>query len=293
MPTPRRRIISPLDPGGLRALAVGAGAAFERLRALGARTELAADDNAALLALIGADVILDPFRVVTGASPELAARIAGAPLLHQPALLAEGELTAATLAALAPQTGASAIVIDGVDCAAGLLHVGGDRVFYLRLLGRFLTALAPTPALLRTASGAELMHCAHALCGSAAGIGAAALQLQAATLEQHIKYDGGARDGEAEALAAALERLLVAIGAALPAAARASGSGKCDAACQNKLMDMLAAFDGEANDLFEQCRQGLAALMPEAVLNRLAGHLGRYEFEAARALLELHLPKTE
>jgi hypothetical protein len=79
----------------------------------------------------------------------------------------------------------------------------------------------------------------------------------------------------------------------LPAAATAAGAGQCDRATQQKLMDMLAAFDGEANDLFEQCRPGLAILMPETELHRLEGHLGSYEFDAARALLEVHLSKTK
>ena len=291
MPTPKWRINSPSEGGGPRALAVG-GEAFERLCALGARVEQAADDNAALLALIGADIVLDPFHVVAGAGADLAARIASAPLLRQPALLALHDLKAATLAALEPRRAAASIAIDGIDAVAGLQNVGGDLGFFVRLLGRFVATQASTPAMLRAATGTQLMHCAHALCGSAAGIGAGALQLQAATLEQHIKT-GGAGEGEAEALAVALERLVAAIGEQLPAAASAPGAGSCDHATQQKLMDMLAAFDGEANDLFEQCRPGLATLMPEAALQRLAGHLASYEFEAARLLLEAHLSKTK
>ncbi|MBW8896637.1 MAG: hypothetical protein JF619_00625, partial [Massilia sp.] len=164
MPTLKRRINSPSECGGPRALAVGAGGAFERLCELGVRAEHAADDNAALLALIGADIVLDPFHVVAGAGADLAARIAGAPLLRQPALLALDELTAAALAALEPQRAAAAIAIDGIDAVAGLQNVGGDLAFYVRLLGRFVAAQAPTPAMLRAATGDELMHCAHALC---------------------------------------------------------------------------------------------------------------------------------
>ena len=187
--------------------------------------------------------------------------------------------------------------LEGIDTDAGLRNVGGDQAFYVRLLERFLRAQQGAVNALALEAGeadwSALGRRAHTLRGSAAGIGAHALQLHAEALEQAVAY-GGAPDPE---ILAAMSSSLAVVLAGLEAyflthldvrQSLASDHTRALAA-KAQLVAMLSAFSGETNDFFEDCRADLAAALPPAAMRLLEGHVDRYEFDAARALLELHL----
>lgn len=277
------------------------------LRALGLRAELAPDPNAALHGIIGADVILDPFQLVIGGGAQLAAGLARSHLLAPPRLMADGGLPddgpalhAALASAFGPRAVQAAIEIAGIDSGAGLANVGGDRAFYLRLLERFWRAQQGAGALATGHALAgrwpELMRMAHTLRGSAAGVGASALHGAASTVERQVRQDGAASRAAVQTLAACLEAIVCELEryfASLDDAGQQLTLGTAQArTAQAKLVVMLNEFSGDTLDYFDECRASLTAILPPATLDQLAQHLERYEFDAARGLLDGQLPET-
>lgn len=275
------------------------------LHALGLRAEAAADANAALHALIKADLALDPFRLVIGTAPQLAGSLAATHLLVQPELLAaspdmadEQHLHDAIAFAFAPRQQFEPIDIAGIDTVAGLENLGGDRAFYLKLLERFWRLHQDSLVTLMAAATAkrwdEVMRLSHSLRGSAAGVGARALQAVADEVETSIRERGEPEVGQAMALAGELGYVLAELAqyhdsghdagqTVAPDTTRAS-------AALARLDVMLSEFSGESLDKFDESRASLATILPPAVLVELAAHLERYEFDAARLLLAAYVP---
>jgi HPt (histidine-containing phosphotransfer) domain-containing protein len=210
------------------------------------------------------------------------ARWLGQPL---PACAAQGEN--------APLPGLAAI-----DSAFGLRNVAGNKVLYLQLLDRFRASQRDAGFDIRAAfeSGRHIDAAsrAHTLRGVAGNIGARELQLQAQAVEEAM----GAGLAEPTRLAhrvAVLEDALEAVMTALdcyfeanavePLAAAAEPPAAAGQALR-QLEALLAEFSGEATDYFESVRGALAAVLDGATLARLSGHLSRYEFEEARAVLQ-------
>jgi predicted ATPase/signal transduction histidine kinase len=71
-----------------------------------------------------------------------------------------------------------------------------------------------------------------------------------------------------------------------PAREMALAAGAAPTAEMQRLAAMLGDFDGDSNEYFESVRGELEAAVGTVALARLSGHIARYEFEAARRLLE-------
>ena len=166
-----------------------------------------------------------------------------------PAIIAE-------VAAAAPAVGDDALLarlaaIAGLDLDAGLGVANNSFALYLRVLGLF-TGQDKAPELMRAFGSADYdaaRKVAHAIKGSAATIGAAALRQAAADLEGRLRNLAGPPDDAVRAeLLAQVERLAVdcaalqaAIGAALLAPAPAASAAP--AVDRVRLQEVVARLD--------------------------------------------------
>lgn len=187
--------------------------------------------------------------------------------------------------------------LEGIDADAGLRNVGGDQAFYIKLLERFWRtqegsgeALAAHAQLGQwSAAGAR----AHALRGSAAGIGAEALRAAAEALEMAVGPEGRPAGAEMAALCASLATVLASLDSYFSTHLDSHQSLLADmsraAAAKAQLDLMLSEFSGEAGEFFDACKGDLAAALPPAAIVQLEGHMQRYEYDAARAVLALYL----
>ncbi|MES2125983.1 MAG: Hpt domain-containing protein [Pseudomonadota bacterium] len=283
-------------------LLADAGELAPALEGFGLRCCATTGGNDALHAIIAADVAMDPFQLVIGADAALAAGLSRAPLLAPPRLLpmdaglhGQSALRHAVATAFAPPVHQAELRVAGVNVAAGLANVGGDRPFYLKLLDAFYTAQRDTGTALsahyRAQHWPDLARRSHALRGSAAGIGAQHVQEAAAALELQVKLHGQAEWEQYSALQEELERVLTGLRecfASLAGEAPQAAGGLAQArAAQERLILMLGQFDGDSLDVFAESKACLGAAFGVDVLAAIEEHLQRYEFDAARALLDL------
>ncbi|MCG2584287.1 response regulator [Massilia sp. TS11] len=189
--------------------------------------------------------------------------------------------------------------IAGIDTSMGLRHVAGNTVLYIQLLDRFRDSQRTMGGeildLMSKGLRLEAGKRAHTLRGLAGNIGAKALQQSAQLLDEQVR----ATSPDHEALlqqARALERELVAVVAGLDRYFDTTTAGAITAAAAEdstadvgealaRLNALLEEFSGEATDYFDSVRKLLAGQMSTSALDRLSGHLSRYEFEEARRLL--------
>lgn len=286
---------APHAPPDGRVLLLGAGAQAAPLRALGLRCDCAPDTTSALHAILAADLALDPYLLVVGATDELAASMAPAYLLAAPRLLFDNtpDAVAAAIAG-APRQDLGAPVIAAIDSTIGLKNVGADRTFYLKLLDRFWHAQrAAGPAFAAEAAAgdwAALVSRAHSLRGSAAGIGAMALRHAAEQLE-HAADLRGPVTAELPVLQDALAEVLAGLNEFFSSQLDQSQVLITDTAeafaARDQLVVLLKDYSGDALDYFDSVKPALAQLMAPEALHRLAEHIERYEFEAAREVLSI------
>lgn len=191
--------------------------------------------------------------------------------------------------------------LEGIDAGAGLRNVGGDEAFYIKLLERFWRAQQAACGAFEADAAAGSWSAAgeraHALRGSAAGIGASDVCLASEALELAVEQGRLPARAEVAAVCGALAVVVAGLEKYFSThldsrqelvsdAARAQAAGA-------QLDVMLSEFSGDALDYFDERRADFAAaLAPDAML-RLEGHLERYEFDAARALLERHLHTSD
>lgn len=283
----------------------GDGALAASLRALGLRADSAPDLMAALHAIISADVAMDPYALVIGSSIELGESLARAPLLAAPRLLDPGALAPdaldeAVAFAIASVRADPPILLQGVDTAVGLNHVGGDRAFYIKLLERFWRSHQGTAESMRgdavAGNWSDAARRAHTLRGSAASVGAEELRQAAEALEHAVGHERAA-PAEMAALFPVLGRVMAGLEEFF-----SSQHDPCQISLLNRaqalaaraeLIVLLDDFSGDTLDHFEEARASLAQLLTPQALQALAGHLERYEFEAARAVLDEGLSKSE
>ena len=182
-------------------------------------------------------------------------------------------------------------VLPGLDTAAGLLRVGGNRALYLRLLRQFSDKQADAgqriAAALAASDTATAERIAHTVRGVAGNIGLLDVQHSATALERALG-DGSAEAGAAlsafsTALDTAVSGLRHALGAQDPEAeptlapddvARSSGYA-------TRFAQLLAANDGEAADYFSTHRPALRHVLGAGATARIESALGDYEFEQA------------
>ncbi|MES2324176.1 MAG: Hpt domain-containing protein [Pseudomonadota bacterium] len=281
-------------PPDARVLLLGeAGAHAASLRVLGLRTDCAPDTTSALHAILAADLALDPYLLVVGATDALAASMAPAYLLAAPRLLfdATPEAVAAAIA-VAPRTVLAAPAIAGIDSTSGLKNVGADSAFYVKLLERFWHAQHHADAAFAAEAGAAnwaaLAGRAHSLRGSAASIGATALRGAAEQLENAAERRGPVT-AELAVLQAALAEVLSGLNAYFSSQLDQSQDLLTDTAeafaARDQLVVLLKDYSGDALDYFDSVKTSLAQLMGTGALAQLAEHIERYEFEAAREVL--------
>lgn len=286
-----------------RALLVGAGVQMApTLHRLGVRADVVATTAAAMSALAEADASFAPYALVLAMPIDALALGQAIPvtgLMVPPPLVAITEALhdSATLhSALAPVlANAQHMALPGIDIGAGLEMVAGDRCFYQRLIERFASAHRHSAQAMAddVAGGqmAELARRAHTLRGSANTIGAKALGKSAAALELALGTSASA--AEVAALQAQVDAGLGEVIAGLDAHFAALHGAAGDAhdstgsalAVRDGLLAMLAQFDGDALEFFENGRASLAAVVPQATLDEVAGHLARYEFDLAAGVV--------
>lgn len=182
----------------------------------------------------------------------------------------------------------------GIDLAAGLERVMGDRDMFLRILGRFAADYRDLAARLHAALYAEdavlAQRIAHTLKGAAGMIAADRLCALALEVELALKAGGAAPlvliarlDAELARVLAHVEALLTAphtpevpvIPADLPA--------QHDLA---QLRGMLDIGDGRASELVMQLRGQLQARLGSEAMPAFEAAVRRYDFERALALLD-------
>jgi HPt (histidine-containing phosphotransfer) domain-containing protein len=186
--------------------------------------------------------------------------------------------------------------LSGIDSVLGLRHVAGNTALYLQLLDRFRSSQRnalreireDVEVGLRLDAGAR----AHALRGVAGNIGAREVQTCAQVVEDLLRGPEPASDVVLEKVNAldsalmqvldGLDRYFEGLAAPLPAPRSNGESGQQALAQLERLLD---EFSGDTTDYFEHARAALADVLAPQVLERLAGHLARYEFDEARRLL--------
>lgn len=197
------------------------------------------------------------------------------------------------------EAAAPPLVLPGINTTAGLRHVGGDQAFYVRLLEHFWHAHAGTAAALQREAAQDecdaLALRAHTLRGSAASVGAEQLRQAAEALEL-VAGQPGAGSAQLAALLPALDEVMAGLAAFFSSQHdpnQDSLLNKAESlAAKAQLVVLLDDFSGDTLDYFVQVRSSLAQLMPEPAMQELARYIERYEFQAARRLLDSTLSKS-
>jgi two-component system, sensor histidine kinase and response regulator len=198
----------------------------------------------------------------------------------------------AAVAARAEAPGDGLPQVDGLDTAAGLKRVAGNRKFYLSLLRQFAEKQADAGRQLAAALAAKdtaaAERIAHTVKGVAGNIGLGALAAAAATLEKAMKTKKGLK-AAASAFEAQLARAVAALDDALGAAAEEpAGAGTppaeaaaASAAHASQLAALLAASDGEAVDYLLANAAAIRAMFADGEYRAFERAVNGFDFEAA------------
>ena len=179
--------------------------------------------------------------------------------------------------------------LPGLDTAAGLLRVGGNRALYLRLLRQFSDKQADASQRIATALAAgdtaSAERIAHTVRGVAGNIGLLDVQHHATVLEQILGSGNAAPGAAASAFGSALDTAVAGLQHALGAHASEALAAPADAAhaagYAARFAQLLAANDGEATDYFSAHRPALRHVLGTRDTARIESALGDYEFEQA------------
>jgi two-component system sensor histidine kinase/response regulator len=187
-------------------------------------------------------------------------------------------------------------LLAGIDTPRGLRHVAGNAALYVQLLDRFRhsqrDAAAEIAAALARGEHDGARQRAHSLRGVAGNVGANAVEAAARTVEELLERGDLPAATVINELTAAL---CTAIGSldvhfATVHAQRATpdaGLTTVDpSAALARLRALLADYSGDSNDYFSEVRGALGGVLAPAALERLAAYIGRYEFDAARQVLD-------
>ncbi|URI08996.1 PAS domain-containing protein [Aquincola tertiaricarbonis] len=188
--------------------------------------------------------------------------------------------------------------IAGIDGVGAAVRLGGDAALFLSLLGRLLgefgdlAAAATDPV--QPADRAALAARLHKLRGSAATLGAEALQRLAGQAEQAL-HAGPVAQAQAalQALAAGLRQLAAAAAPRLqrpvadPDATQAGPAARApDPADLRQLIELLRAQDLTALPRFQALAPGLRAALGSTRHDLLAARIDELDFEQAAELLQ-------
>jgi PAS domain S-box-containing protein len=185
--------------------------------------------------------------------------------------------------------------VDGLDSAAGLRRVAGNRKLYLDLLRQFLEkqadAGARSAAALHAGDRTTAERIAHTVKGVASNLGFKALAEIAGTLEKAVAGGKGVKRA-ASAFEAELARTMAALGDALSRQAADSdvaAQAPLQAAGLRRLESLLADSDGDAVDFAAEHAAAVKALFSSA--NAISEHaafvkaLGEFDFDTALSAL--------
>jgi len=188
-----------------------------------------------------------------------------------------------------------ALVVPGIDVAAGLKCVGGRMGTYRRLLDMFVEHHARDVPAIRAAlaagQGEEARRLAHSLKGAAASLGAGELRERALAVETAVRAGqtgAGLEAGLAE-LDAALERILAGLAALAAPSAPAAVAPRDDAEDLARLATLLQADDIEAERFWQGRAERFAAALGAAA-GPLGAAIGRYDYAEALRLLRAARP---
>jgi len=191
--------------------------------------------------------------------------------------------------------------VEGLDTAAGLLRVAGNRGLYLKLVRHFVEQHASAPSriaeALNAGDRAAAERVAHTVKGVAGNLGAGAVQTAATAVEEAI---AGRRDaGTIEALRQRLDDELGALTGRLRLALDQEGAGAATLpvssapadrealkALVKQLRKQLREFDPAAADVLKDNRALLSALLRGDDFREFERHMQGYALAEAYALLE-------
>jgi PAS domain S-box-containing protein len=200
--------------------------------------------------------------------------------------------TATAAAAPAPEEYAGLLLLPGIDTRAGLAFCGDNQILYRRLLLKFRDSQADfAHQLVESQAGADAAaaeRAAHTLKGTAATIGADALQAAAADLESALHRKA---PSEIEvALARTLEELATVMGGLNRLAGPVAIPGTpvlLDLPRVKALLDrleaLLAASDTQATEVTVELAGTVQGSALAPILTQAASELAQYDFEAALA----------
>jgi two-component system sensor histidine kinase/response regulator len=199
---------------------------------------------------------------------------------------------AAAAAPVAAASFAEAIPeVDGLDAAAGLKRVAGNRKLYLSLLRQFCAKQADAgqrvAAALAAKDRATAERVAHTVKGVAGNIGFADLAAFAGALEKAIHAGRGVKSAQSK-FEAALARDIAALGDALPPEAPAAAPAEANEETEGhvaRLAELLQSSDGESQDYLAQHAAAIRAALPAAAYARLERAVADFDFDTARAQL--------
>ena len=191
------------------------------------------------------------------------------------------------------------VQIPGIDVEDGLVGVGGDRKRFRKLLVRFFEEHAYAAYEIREAleksDRQEAERQAHTIKGVAALVGANALHMAAADLENAIR-DGDSA-GEAEAMTMFLAALTPLVAALEPLVGLLDSSKDhptvqtvidpvAVTALLQELFELLQDRDPESEEMMEQLEALLHGSRFEPVCQELAKHIRRYDYKEALKFLQ-------
>jgi two-component system sensor histidine kinase/response regulator len=199
----------------------------------------------------------------------------------------------------APQRDAVALPgLSGIDSVLGLRHVAGNTALYLQLLERFRSSQRNAVREIREDAQNGLHEDAsaraHALRGVAGNVGARDVQACAHVVEDLLRGHApdpvdalekiNALDSAMMLVLAGLDRYFDGVAPATAKALPAASDESVGEAIAH-LRRLLEEFSGDTTDYFDSVRASLAVALPATTLDRLAGHLARYEFDDAVKIL--------
>jgi CheY-like chemotaxis protein/HPt (histidine-containing phosphotransfer) domain-containing protein len=197
-----------------------------------------------------------------------------------------------------PQAAAASEValpeVEGIDIAAGLRRVAGNKRLYRSLLEQFVTKQANVSSDIAEAlnkhdrEAAERM--AHTLKGIAGNIGIGTVQEAAGRLEKAIRDGNPSAEALVADLRAVLDPHLAAIRTALGQSGSTAGppvafDSERVAGVMARLMSLIEANDGDAADAVQEVAAALGGRIGPERLDALRESINDFDFEAARTKL--------
>jgi two-component system sensor histidine kinase/response regulator len=196
--------------------------------------------------------------------------------------------------ALAPQPPATGDLppLPGLNVAAALRRVGNDAAEYLSLLRHFTRSQADCPQRIDDALAAgdapTAERLAHTLRGTAANLGATALQEAAAAVEAALR-EGRPSDAARSTLHIKLNALQELLARSLPPEAETETGRRLSdeefSAALQELTRLVESSDGTAPSYFKKIRADIAARLGSDAAGEIAGALQAYDYDQALACL--------